>query len=90
MAVFAAGKDAFFPPGRSESTMGALFVSGEAKAIKRHRNPLGFFSRAFICPLIGFGAWHLRLEADPIRRPPGGVSCQLRRHGVLRSARILN
>ena len=39
-----------------------LFVSPEAKAIKRHRNPLGIFSRAFIYPLIGFGAWHHRLD----------------------------
>jgi hypothetical protein len=39
-----------------------LFVSPEAKAIKRHRNPLGIFSRAFIYPLIAFGAWHHRLE----------------------------
>ncbi len=40
----------------------SFFVSGDAKAIKRHRNPLGIFSRAFIYPLIGFGAWHRRLE----------------------------
>ena len=40
----------------------SLFVSGEAKAIKRHRNPLRIFSRAFIYPLIGFGAWHHRLD----------------------------
>jgi hypothetical protein len=39
-----------------------LFVSPEAIAIKRHRNPLGIFSRAFIYPLIGFGAWHHRLD----------------------------
>ena len=39
-----------------------LFVSPEAKAIKRHRNPLGIFSRAFIYPLIGFGAWRHRLD----------------------------
>ena len=40
----------------------SFFVSGEAKAIKRHRNPLGIFSRAFIYPLIGFGAWRHRLD----------------------------
>ncbi len=40
----------------------SFFVSGDAKAIKRHRNPLGIFSRAFIYPLIGFGAWRHRLE----------------------------
>ena len=39
-----------------------LFVSPEAKAIKRHRNPLGIFSRTFVYPLIGFGAWHHRLD----------------------------
>ena len=40
----------------------SFFVSGEAKAIKRHRNPLGIFSRAFIYPLIGFGVWRHRLD----------------------------
>ena len=38
------------------------FVSGESKAVKRHRNPLGIFSRALIYPLIGFGAWSHRLD----------------------------
>ena len=38
------------------------FISLDAKPIKRHRNPLGIFSRVFIYPLIGFGAWRHRLE----------------------------
>jgi hypothetical protein len=38
------------------------FISLDAKLIKRHRNPLGIFSRVFIYPLIGFGAWRHRLE----------------------------
>lgn len=38
------------------------FISREAKLIKRHRNPLGIFSRAFIYPLIGLSAWRHRLE----------------------------
>ena len=38
------------------------FISRDAKPIKRHRNPLGIFSRVLIYPLIGFGAWRHRLE----------------------------
>jgi hypothetical protein len=38
------------------------YISRDAKPIKRHRNPLGIFSRVFIYPLIGFGAWRHRLE----------------------------
>jgi hypothetical protein len=38
------------------------FVSRDAKPIKRHRNPVGIFSRAFIYPLIGWGTWRHRLE----------------------------
>ena len=38
------------------------FISRDAKPIKRHRNPLSIFSRVFIYPLIGFGAWRHRLE----------------------------
>ena len=37
-------------------------ISRDAKLIKRHRNPLGIFSRGFIYPLIGLGAWRNRLE----------------------------
>ncbi|MDP8974364.1 MAG: hypothetical protein M3N45_14645 [Actinomycetota bacterium] len=37
-------------------------ISRDAKPIKRHRNPLGIFSRMFIYPLIGFGAWRHRIE----------------------------
>ncbi|MDQ3590152.1 MAG: hypothetical protein M3392_07925 [Actinomycetota bacterium] len=40
----------------------ASFISRDAKLIKRHRNPVGIFSRMFIYPLIGFGAWRHRLE----------------------------
>jgi hypothetical protein len=36
-------------------------ISRDAKLIKRHRNPFGIFSRVFIYPLIGFGAWRNRL-----------------------------
>ena len=37
-------------------------ISRDAKLIKRHRNPLGIFSRVLVYPLIGFGAWRHRLE----------------------------
>jgi hypothetical protein len=40
----------------------SCFVSRDASSIKRYRNPLGIFSRAFIYPLIGFGACQHRLE----------------------------
>ncbi len=40
----------------------ASFISRDTKLIKRHRDPLGIFSRVFIYPLIGFGAWRHRLE----------------------------
>ena len=40
----------------------ASFISRDAKPVKRHQNPLGIFSRVFIYPLIGFGAWRHRLE----------------------------
>jgi hypothetical protein len=40
----------------------SCFVSRNARPIKCHRNPLRIFSRAFIYPLIGFGAWRHRLE----------------------------
>ncbi len=36
-------------------------ISHDAIPIKRHRNPLGIFSRVFIYPLIGVGAWRHRL-----------------------------
>jgi hypothetical protein len=38
------------------------FISRDAMHIKRHRNPVGIFSRVLIYPLIGFGAWWHRLE----------------------------
>jgi hypothetical protein len=41
---------------------GARLISRDAKPIKRHRNPLGIFSRVLVYPLIGFGAWRHRLE----------------------------
>jgi hypothetical protein len=37
-------------------------ISRDAKPIKRHRNPLGIFSRVLIYPLIGVGAWRHRLD----------------------------
>ena len=37
-------------------------ISRDALPIKRHRNPLGIFSRMFIYPLIGVGAWRHRLD----------------------------
>jgi hypothetical protein len=37
-------------------------ISRDALPIKRHRNPLGIFSRVFIYPLIGVGAWRHRLD----------------------------
>lgn len=40
----------------------ACLISREAMPIRRHRNPVGIFSRALIYPLIGFGAWRHRLE----------------------------
>ncbi len=40
----------------------ASSISRDVKLIKRHQNPLGIFSRVFIYPLIGFGAWRRQLE----------------------------
>ncbi len=37
-------------------------ISRDALPIERHRNPLGIFSRMFIYPLIGVGAWRHRLD----------------------------
>lgn len=37
-------------------------ISADAKPIKRHRNPLGIFSRMLIYPMIGVGTWRHRLE----------------------------
>ena len=37
-------------------------ISRDALPLKRHRNPLGIFSRVLIYPLMGFGAWRHRLE----------------------------
>jgi hypothetical protein len=50
------------PPASLPTNGEASFISRDAKPIKRHRNPLGIFSRVFIYPLIGFGAWRHRLE----------------------------
>jgi hypothetical protein len=47
---------------RKPNNAEAGFISRDTKRIKRHRNPVGIFSRAFIYPLIGFGAWRHRLE----------------------------
>ena len=37
-------------------------ISRHANNIKRHRNPVGIFSRALIYLLIGVGAWRHRLD----------------------------
>ena len=37
-------------------------ISPDAKPIKRHRNPVGIFSRVFIYPMIAVGAWRHRLD----------------------------
>ena len=37
-------------------------ISPDAKPIKRHRNPVGIFTRAVIYPMIGLGAWRHRLD----------------------------
>ena len=50
------------PPVFLRTNRQASFISRDAIPIKRHRNPLGVFSRVFIYPLIGFGAWRHRLE----------------------------
>ena len=47
---------------RKSNNRESSFISRDAKPIKRHRNPVGIFSRAFIYPLIGFGVWWHRLE----------------------------
>lgn len=40
----------------------AGLISRDSILIKRHRNPLGIFSRAIVYPLMGYGAWRHRLE----------------------------
>ncbi len=37
-------------------------ISRDANIVKRHRNPLGIFSRVLVYPLIGVGAWRHRLD----------------------------
>jgi hypothetical protein len=37
-------------------------IPRDALPIRRHRNPVGIFSRAVIYPLIGLGAWRHRLD----------------------------
>ncbi len=37
-------------------------IARDAKPLKRHRNPVGIFSRVLVYPLIGFGAWRHRLD----------------------------
>jgi len=41
---------------------GSRGISRDALTVKRHRNPLGIFSRALVYPLIGLGAWRHRLD----------------------------
>jgi hypothetical protein len=48
------------PPPFLRTNGEARLISRDAKLVKRHRNPLGIFSRAFVYPLIGFGAWRHR------------------------------
>ena len=40
----------------------ASLISRDANIVKRHRNPLGVFSRVLVYPLIGVGAWRHRLD----------------------------
>ncbi len=37
-------------------------ISRDANIVKRHRNPVGIFSRMLIYPPIGVGAWRHRLD----------------------------
>lgn len=50
------------PPAFLRTNGEAGTISRDAKLIKRHRNPLGIFSRVFIYPLMGVGAWRHRLD----------------------------
>lgn len=36
-------------------------VSRDADIVRRHRNPLGIYSRALVYPLMGVGVWRHRL-----------------------------
>jgi hypothetical protein len=40
----------------------ANLISRDANIVKRHRNPVGIFSRVLVYPLIGVGAWRHRLD----------------------------
>ena len=50
------------PPAFLRTNGEASFISRDAKPVKRHRNPLGIFTRAFVYSLIGVGAWRHRLD----------------------------
>ncbi len=50
------------PPAFLRTNGEASFISRDAKPVKRHRNPLGIFTRALVYPLIGTGAWRHRLD----------------------------
>ena len=50
------------PPGVFPANPGAGAIPRDALPVRRHRNPVGIFSRALIYPLIGFGAWRHRLD----------------------------
>ena len=50
------------PPAFLRANPEAVLIARTALPIKRHRNPVGIFARALIYPLIGFGAWHHRLD----------------------------
>jgi hypothetical protein len=47
---------------RELNVEGPAGVSRDALTVKRHRNPVGIFSRALIYPVIGLGAWRHRLD----------------------------
>lgn len=37
-----------------------MFIKGDSGLVKRHRNPVGIFSRALIYPLAGVAVWQHR------------------------------
>ena len=47
---------------RELGSKGPRRISRDALPVKRHRNPVGIFSRALIYPMIGLGAWRHRLD----------------------------
>jgi len=47
---------------REPKDKGTRGILRDALPVRRHRNPVGIFSRAVIYPLIGLGAWRHRLD----------------------------